>query len=111
MHPRICSQGLALYNIITVPMNTFLELSLIILLATAVCAVVRLLKQPIIIGYILTGILIGPQVLGLTGSESSINAFSQVGIAILLLIVGLGLSPKVLKEVGKPSLSMGLGQV
>ena len=111
MHPRICSQGLALYNIITVPMNTFLELSLIILLATAVCAVVRLLKQPIIIGYILTGILIGPQVLGLTGSESSINAFSQVGIAILLFIVGLGLSPKVLKEVGKPSLSMGLGQV
>jgi Kef-type K+ transport system membrane component KefB len=71
----------------------------------------RILKQPIIIGYIITGILLGPQFLNLVKSESTITLFSQIGVALLLFIVGLNLSPKVIKEVGKVSLITGLGQI
>lgn len=92
-------------------MDTFVELSLIIILAAGVAGVMRLLRQPLIIGYIITGILVGPQVLNLVRSGSSIGALSQFGVAILLFIVGLGLSPKVLKDVGKTALFMGFGQV
>jgi len=81
--------------------DVFTELSLIIAIGTAVSLVMRLLKQPLIIGHILTGIVVGPSVLGIVGSAETIEVFSKIGIALLLFIIGLGLNPKVIKEVGK----------
>lgn len=91
--------------------DIFIEVALIIVLATIISGIMRLLKQPLIIGYILTGLLISPYFLNLTNSVDMIATFSQMGIALLLFIVGLSLSPKVIKEVGKVSLITGLGQV
>ncbi len=71
----------------------------------------RLLKQPLIIGYILTGIIVSPYFLNIIRSTETIAVFSQIGIAFLLFIVGLSLSPKVIKEVGKVSLVTGIGQI
>lgn len=89
----------------------FVELSLIIVLATVVACIARLLKQPLIVGYIVTGIIAGPYVLNLIHSSEHIELFSKIGITILLFIVGLSLSPKIIKEVGKVSLVTGIGQV
>jgi len=91
--------------------GTFLEVGLVIGLATLVSFLVRFLKQPLIIGYILTGIIVGPSLLNLIGSTDTIALFSHMGIALLLFLVGLGLSPKVIKEVGVVSLITGIGQV
>ena len=57
----------------------------------------RYFRQPLIVGYIVTGILIA---LGLTNfiHLDSLEAFSHIGVALLLFIVGLGLDPKVIKE-------------
>lgn len=71
----------------------------------------RILKQPLIIGYIISGILLGPFFLGFLPGIEAIHIFSEFGIAILLFIVGLHLSPKVIKEVGKISLLTGMGQI
>jgi Kef-type K+ transport system membrane component KefB len=90
--------------------DIFVEVALIIVAATLISALMRLLKQPLIIGYILTGLLISPY-LNTTSSIETITTFSQMGIALLLFIVGLSLSPRVIKEVGKVSLITGLGQV
>lgn len=69
----------------------------------------RLLKQPLIIGYILTGIAAG--MVGMVRSTEALSAFSQFGVALLLFMVGLGLNPRVIKEVGKISVITGVGQV
>lgn len=92
-------------------MNTFLELAAIISLATAVSIFIKWLKQPLIIGYILTGILVGPVFLNLLKSQDQLEIFSKIGITILLFIVGLNLNPKVIKEVGKASVFTGILQV
>ena len=90
-------------------MEIFHELAIIIFIATAVSVVMKLLKQPLIVGYILSGILAGPYVFDALHSTEFIDILSKMGITILLFIVGLNMSPKVIKEVGKVSLLTGLG--
>lgn len=92
-------------------MSVFVELSLIVVIATVIAGLMRALKQPLIMGHILTGLLIGPQLLNLAHSEETIDAFAKFGISILLFIVGIGLSPRIIREVGKVALITGLGQV
>ncbi len=92
-------------------MDIFVEISLIIVIATLAAGVMRLIKQPLILGHIITGLLVGPQFFNITQAHEAIDAFAKIGIAILLYIVGIGLSPMVIREVGKISLITGFGQV
>ncbi len=91
--------------------NIFAELSLVIALAAGVSMIMRLLRQPLIIGHILTGIIVGPAILNLVQSPQTIEIFASIGIALLLFIIGLGLNPKVIKEVGKVAAITGTVQV
>jgi Kef-type K+ transport system membrane component KefB len=91
--------------------NTFVELGIIILIAIIIAGIVRLLRQPLIIGYILTGIIISPYFLDLLKSHDSISILAEFGVALLLFMVGLNLNPKSIKDVGKVSLFTGVGQV
>lgn len=93
------------------PMHIFIEIGLIILFATAISFIMRLLKQPLIVGYILSGIIVGPYFFNFTQSTEYIELFSKLGITILLFIIGLNLKPDVIREVGKVSLITGLGQI
>lgn len=89
--------------------EVFFEIALIIGIATLVGLIMHKLKQPLLIGYILTGIIIG--FLNILSNVNTIKLFSEIGIALLLFVVGLHLNPKIIKEVGKVSLITGLGQV
>ena len=92
-------------------MSIFIEIGLIIFIATAISFLMRFLKQPLIVGYILSGIIVGPYFLNLIKSPEYIELFSKLGIAILLFIVGLSLKPDIVREVGKVSLITGISQV
>lgn len=92
-------------------MEIFIELTFIITVAAVFAILARLLRQPLIVGYILAGIFSGPYFLNILQSEEFIELFSRIGITALLFIVGLHLSPKVIREVGKVSLITGVGQV
>ncbi len=92
-------------------MEIFIELSIILGITVLVAGIMKLLKQPLIIGYILAGIIVSPYFLGIVSSTETITVFSQIGVTFLLFIVGLSLSPRVIKEVGKVSLITGLGQI
>lgn len=92
-------------------MEGLTQISIIFLVVLCVSLVMRILKQPLIIGYIISGIIVGPFVLNLVGETGTISTFADFGIALLLFIVGLNLSPKVLKEVGAIALITGLGQI
>src|SRR3990167_1777796 len=91
--------------------EVFIQISLVILVVLAVSFAMRLLKQPLIIGYIISGVILGPYFLGTVPEINEIKIFSEFGIAFLLFIMGLYLSPKIIKEVGKISLITGLGQI
>ncbi len=91
--------------------NFFTELSLLLAIAVGISIVMRALRQPLIVGHILTGILVGPSVFGFITSAETITEFGSFGIALLLFIVGLGLNPRVIKEVGRVALLTGVGQV
>lgn len=89
----------------------FIELTAILALITVVSLLLQWLKQPLIIGYIAVGFIVGPSVLGLTSSTESIEQFGQIGVALLLFLVGLRLHPNMVRQVGGISLLTGLGQV
>jgi Kef-type K+ transport system membrane component KefB len=83
-----------------------------ILIITVILAIfLHRIRQPLVISYILAGILVGPQLLNIIQQPESLEIFSQAGIIFLLFIVGIHLNPQVLKEVGKAALITGLGQV
>src|SRR5579863_5426595 len=91
--------------------TVFPGLSLIIAIAAVFAFLARLVKQPLLIGYILTGIIVGPAVLRVAKSASTLTLFSDIGIALLLFIIGLGLNPRVVKEVGRTASIVGAAQV
>lgn len=90
---------------------TFTDLSIVIAIGVLISLFMRMIRQPMIIGYIITGVVVGPTVLNIIKSTDSIEIFAQFGIALLLLIVGLGLNPRVIKEVGKIAALIGIGKV
>ena len=85
--------------------SIFTQLSVIIVIGGAISVLMRLLRQPLIIGYILTGILVGPSVFNLIHDKSVFEAYSEIGITLLLFIIGLGLNIGVIKSLGKVSLT------
>lgn len=87
------------------------ELGIVVLLCILISIIMRLLKQPLIMGYIITGILVSPYFLDVAGSSETISILGQFGIAILLFMVGLGLNPKVLKDVGMTALITATGKL
>lgn len=92
-------------------LSLFSEISFIIAIATFVGLIAHLLRQPLIMSYIVTGILVGPSVLDLVHAEETIGIFATIGTTLLLFIIGLGLNPQVIKEVGKVSALTGVGQI
>lgn len=91
--------------------NIFVELGAILIIAAVIAGVTRLLRQPLIISYLLTGIVVSPYFLNIVHSTETISSFAQVGVSLLLFMVGLNLNPRIIKEVGRVSLIAGVGQV
>ena len=91
--------------------DVFIQLGIMLGIALVVSLVMKLLRQPLIVGYIITGIIVGPSVTGFIPHGGALEAFSHIGVALLLFIVGLGLKPKVIKEVGKVAVITGLAQI
>jgi len=92
-------------------MELFAEISVLIAIATVVAVVMRLLHQPLIIGHILTGLIVGPVVFDLVRSAETLALMGEIGVAILLFTVGLHLSPDIIRKFGKVSFITGIGQV
>jgi Kef-type K+ transport system membrane component KefB len=81
--------------------SLFTQLSIVLVIVTVVSLIMRLFKQPLIMGYILTGILVGPVFLDLITNKEALEGFAEIGITLLLLIIGLGLNAAVIKSLGR----------
>ncbi|MDO8460778.1 MAG: cation:proton antiporter [Nanoarchaeota archaeon] len=92
-------------------LDLFLELSIVIIAALLIALITVLLKQPMIIGYIIAGLIIGPAMFNFVGQETNIGIFAKLGVTLLLFTVGLNLNPKSIKEVGKVAIIAGIVQI
>ena len=89
----------------------FVEFTAILLIATIVSVIARVLRQPQVIGYIVTGVIVSPFVFGAVKSHEMIGFLSEIGVALLLFIVGIHLSPREARQVGGKAVIAGFVQV
>jgi len=87
------------------------NLAIIFLSSSVFGLFLKLLKQPLIIGYLLAGIVLGPFGFKVIENTTQIQELSQFGIALLLFLVGLEFSISKLKSFGLLSFLIGLSQI
>ncbi len=87
------------------------DLSIIILMAAGLGIAARLLKQPIILAYIFSGIIIGIFGFLNLNNKDLFQTFSELGLMFLLFLIGLEINYSSLRLVGKASLLVGLAQI
>ncbi|MBU1120379.1 MAG: cation:proton antiporter [archaeon] len=87
------------------------ELGIIVVFATFLAIILRFLKQPLMLAYIVAGLVIGPIGLGLITQSEHIALISELGIAFLLFTVGIESDLNKLKKIGLFVLAGGVFQV
>lgn len=92
--------------------NIFLQISSLLAITVSVAFVVRLLRQPLIVAYIVAGIVSGPMFLNLLhGDKETYAMFAQFGVVLLLFAIGLNLNFHRLRTIGTISVFGGVGQI
>lgn len=91
--------------------RVFFEITVIICLAAILSYIFRIFKQPPILAYILTGIVLGPLALFKLQNGEMLHGLSQIGITLLLFTLGIELKLSELHSVGKTALITGVSQI
>ena len=68
------------------------DLVILVAVAIPVVAVAHRLRVPTVVGFLLTGIAIGPHALGLIGESDDVRGLAELGVILLLFTIGLELS-------------------
>ncbi len=89
----------------------FQEIALLLAAAAGFGALAIRLRQPLILAYIVVGILAGPVALGWVTARDPLDLLAQVGVAVLLFTVGLKLDLHLVRRLGSVALATGLGQL
>lgn len=78
------------------------DLAVVLIVAGVVTLLFHRFKQPVVLGYILAGFIIGPHTppFSLITSEESINTLSEIGVILLMFSLGLEFSLRKLRKVG-----------
>ncbi len=88
------------------------DLAVVMLVAGATTIVFQRLRQPVLLGYILAGVLIGPHTPGmLVADPRAIDDISNLGVVLLMFTLGLEFSVRKLREVGIGVLAVAVGEV
>ncbi len=91
--------------------NPFFEFTALLALSALLGVLAIRLRQPLLIAFILVGILAGPAAFGWVQSLDKIDLLAQLGVTILLFVVGLKLDPHLVRHLGPVALATGLGQL
>ncbi|MDF1710243.1 MAG: cation:proton antiporter [Paracoccaceae bacterium] len=93
------------------PMSSFAEVALLLVLAAGIGLFGIFLRQPLIVSFIAVGLIAGPSALDVVHSDEQIDLLSELGIAVLLFLVGIKLDVKLVRSLGAVSVMTGMGQV
>ena len=92
-------------------MTLLRDIALGIIFAAVLGHGARLLRQPLLLGYIAGGILLSPQLgFGLVTSAESIELISEIGLILLLFIIGLEIDLREVGRLGRSMLALGVSQ-
>lgn len=87
------------------------DIGLGIIFAAAASHAARLLRQPLLLGYVFGGILLGTQIgFGLVTDQASIELISEIGLILLLFIIGLEINLRELARMGRAMFGIGAAQ-
>ncbi len=91
--------------------GVYSEFALLLGVSALAGAIAVRLRQPLIVAYMLVGILAGPAAFGLVQAHDQIDLLAQIGITVLLFLVGLKLDLQYVRHIGPVALATGLGQL
>jgi CPA2 family monovalent cation:H+ antiporter-2 len=107
------------------PHTTFVtDLAIIMILAAIVTLAFFKIRQPLIIGYLFAGMLIGPlsplwawllpdggpggpEGIGILSDISALNLFAEIGVILLLFVIGIEFPYAKIRSIGKVSIGIG----
>lgn len=91
--------------------SIFSDITIIIVVAAGVAILFRSFKQPLVLAYIVSGILLGPFAFYQIHDSEGLRSFAQLGITLVLFMLGLELKLKELRSIGPIALVAGISQV
>ena len=91
--------------------NIFFEITVIICLAAILAGIFRVLRQPAILAYILTGVIIAHVGFFPTSNQDFLQTLAQLGITFLLFMIGLEIKLKELPTIGKVAAITSISQI
>ena len=86
------------------------DVAVIMVVAAIMIAITFKLRQPMVIGYILAGMVIGPYIFSLVKNLDVLNLFAELGIIMLLFVTGTEFPVAKLRSVGKISITVALAE-
>ena len=97
--------------VLGVPDDVFAEIAVILLVSALAGLVAVRLHQPLVVAFVAVGVVAGPSVLGVVEPGSELELFADLGVALLLFVVGLKLDLHVVRDLGPVALVVGAVQV
>ena len=91
--------------------DAFHEVAALVLAAALVGALAVRLRQPLIVAFIAVGVLAGPSALDAVQAIDEIHLLAELGIALVLFVVGLKLDVRVIRDTGAVALITALVQI
>lgn len=91
--------------------DLFGQIALVLLVCVGLGFVAIALRMPLLVGLLFAGVAVGPQALGLVEATHEIELLGEIGISLLLFVVGLKLDPRLVRRLGPVVLAAGTFQV
>lgn len=91
--------------------NTYYEFAALLFASAVVGLIGVRLRQPLIVAFIVVGILVGPAALDMVSAHEQVALLAEIGVTVLLFVVGLKLDTHLIRHLGPVALATGLGQL
>lgn len=92
-------------------MSLFSEVGIILAIAAIAGLVGYFLKQPLVLAYMLAGVVIGPYGLKLVTDTDFIHMVGDLGIMLMLFLVGIEMNVEKVRNLGKVAITVGIAQI
>jgi len=92
-------------------LDPFVGIAILLVAALVGGMIAHRLRQPVVLGYLVVGMAVGPHSLGLVTDLALVEAAATIGVALLMFTLGLEVSVSQLKQVGRVGMWGGIAQI